>query len=69
MTIDPNENIRQQIALLKKDNWTDEDSDQFIILGHAYNEWRSNGGFIADHELLVEFFDLFTRKFPNLTER
>jgi hypothetical protein len=52
--MDPNANVREQIALLEVSGWTAEQVSRYLELRSEYHAWRARGGFPADAELLAE---------------
>ena len=60
--MDPNANIREQIAAHKQGIYSHAEQDRLHELIDAYAEWRANGGFAADAELRAELASLTTRE-------
>ena len=60
--MDPNANIREQIAAHKQGTYSHADQDRLRELVDAYAQWRANGGFAADAELRAELASLTTRE-------
>ncbi len=59
--MDPNANIREQIAILRQGIYSYGEQDRLHELINAYADWRAAGGFAASASLRAELATLTSR--------
>ena len=63
--MDPNANMREQIAAHKQGIYSQAEQNRLHELVDAYAQWRASGGFAADAELRAELASISTPGSPS----